>query len=1631
MHHHFVQNGNFLRTGYDLFMASPDFSSLLTCFFRYLASWSTRALSLGAPENVWRAARQQTASIPGAIALLMLVSTVQAQVSPPSHVSVDASASNHQITLSWTAVAGATGYNVKRSVSLTGTATTLVSNTVALTHTDSTATPGTRYFYSVSAQDGAAESTPRSVWASPAVIVDNATAGNTNTNVSFTGTWTASGIAGSHGNASLFTAQVSGATPTATYTFTPTIPARGLYDVYLRWTADPNRATNTPIDLMLADDTRTFSVNQEINGGQWNRVATVACEAGAAMSVVIRNDGANGNVVADGVQLVPRIGPWAPDADLARDYTITAAEDDFDGTSLNGVKWRQFLDRKWYSVSGGQLHLQPTWIGSTPLVSATNAEIQDEANWEEGGIVSNSSQKFGYYEVRLRIPQVPAIGVDTAFWPSAMDNYLHSYEIDAPEFFNKSSDGAANNFGFGVWDHYAPTRDSGHASGRTWDYTANNNTIGNMANFVVIGLEWRTDNSQIVYINGVKKYTAPSSGMNDVESIMPSSMILSTKVVDWLTQNVELDASEATWDYVRYYQKPGWQGAVDGDWSNAANWGAEGVPSGGVAAVFNMPSTTTSVILAADQSLQSLSFDGATTPAHSFSGSGALRLGEPKAGDTTVTHGGILINTEVTTQQTFSVPIVAMQNLQFANSSRYAGGVLTLNGPITGSGTQDVEFITAMPSSGATTLGQIVLGQAIGAGIRHVTKAGDATFVLPANNQHSGRTAIARGGVSIANLSALGTSSTEPLVFRPNTRHSETYRPRLIYTGPADSTNRPVAFTGYSADGVIEASGSGALTWSGQVVITPKTSDPSRAPSSNAYLTLGGTNLSDNTFAGNISDAGVSVTYDSVTTPVTLTVNKANAGTWVLTGTNSTKAALAVNGGKLFIGSGTSGSFDAPSVTVGTSAEIGFGRDDAVSFNKVISGSGGLRKRGAGTLTLAGDHTFTGNATVDAGAMNLTGSLASGGTLSVTANGTLRGSGTSAKNVSIVGTLIASPLTFTGTLTHGSASKLQANFTANNSTSVGNISAGAITVTAGAKVDVILNAGTANLAASYWRSARTIPLMTMTSSSGTFALGTVTNDSAGHAVATYGAFTLQHTATAVNLVWTPIPGFPVIDDPTVSISSPTVTTVALPDADTSLRLSASVGGNATLSWSLMSGPGAATFAGDSASFSLAGRYVIRATASNALGSVTQDLTVDVAPPQSLTFRQGVNGYSHDATFIRADTTTWNSGARDQMLVGKNNSAFRALLSFDLGTLPSYAVSAVQLDVWTDFAAIGSVQTLELRTLHHIFTEGTGNGTVAANGVGSGADWITHDGSNAWSLPGGDFDSTVLSSVPGFNAVTTINTQLTFTSSPAMTAAATTAIASNTPLNFMIYSPLTEAGVANHYTRITSDDHATVARRPQLALTFAHAMLPTVAPGTSPSAAVGAAISLAGSAVNADSSAWSLVSGPGQIWFLDPTTVKFSTPGEYLLRFSGVNLYGESSRTLSVTVTGTAMTPIEIWRQTQFGNHTNSGIGLDTGDSDGDNASNLLEYASAMNPAANDQVPVNATKVGNTLEFIYTKNKSATDVIYTVEWSDDLAVWSSAGVTSSILTDGATTQQIKALVPAGVTRRFVHLKLARP
>jgi len=78
---------------------------------------------------------------------------------PPAPTGVTASAGNNQVNLTWTAVTGATGYNVYRGTS--SGAETLLSartNVSGTTFTDNTAANGTQYFYYVTALNGSLQS---------------------------------------------------------------------------------------------------------------------------------------------------------------------------------------------------------------------------------------------------------------------------------------------------------------------------------------------------------------------------------------------------------------------------------------------------------------------------------------------------------------------------------------------------------------------------------------------------------------------------------------------------------------------------------------------------------------------------------------------------------------------------------------------------------------------------------------------------------------------------------------------------------------------------------------------------------------------------------------------------------------------------------------------------------------------------------------------------------------------------------------------------------------------------------------------------------------------------------------------------------------------------------------------------------------------------------------------------------------------------------------------------------------------------------------------------------------------------------------------------------------------------------
>jgi hypothetical protein len=141
----------------------------------------------------------------------------------------------------------------------------------------------------------------------------------------------------------------------------------------------------------------------------------------------------------------------------------------------------------------------------------------------------------------------------------------------------------------------------------------------------------------------------------------------------------------------------------------------------------------------------------------------------------------------------------------------------------------------------------------------------------------------------------------------------------------------------------------------------------------------------------------------------------------------------------------------------------------------------------------------------------------------------------------------------------------------------------------------------------------------------------------------------------------------------------------------------------------------------------------------------------------------------------------------------------------------------------------------------------------------------------------------------------------------------------------------------------------------------------------------------------------------------------------------------SGLSVQATVPLQVLTQQQNWLQTHFGTTQATGNAADTFDGNSDGEANLLEFATGQNPHLATLTPPGLLRNGTSLEFTYPRSLAALSdgITYTVEWSDDLVTWSTTGITSSILSDNGTTQQIKATFPAGGAKRFVHLKVTRP
>ena len=138
------------------------------------------------------------------------------------------------------------------------------------------------------------------------IIIDN---GDPAT--SSVGVWEQSGGAKPYNADSLYSRDGT----TYTWTFNP--PVTGYYELSMWWTEWPSRTTDAEVSIGSDDGTETVFINQQQNGGQWNRVHEYYYTAGTTYDVTITSTpGSTTSTCADAVRFVKVEEPGPPATDF-------------------------------------------------------------------------------------------------------------------------------------------------------------------------------------------------------------------------------------------------------------------------------------------------------------------------------------------------------------------------------------------------------------------------------------------------------------------------------------------------------------------------------------------------------------------------------------------------------------------------------------------------------------------------------------------------------------------------------------------------------------------------------------------------------------------------------------------------------------------------------------------------------------------------------------------------------------------------------------------------------------------------------------------------------------------------------------------------------------------------------------------------------------------------------------------------------------------------------------------------------------------------------------------------------------------------------------------------------------------
>lgn len=294
--------------------------------------------------------------------------------------------------------------------------------------------------------------------------------------------------------------------------------------------------------------------------------------------------------------------------------------------------------------------------------------------------------------------------------------------------------------------------------------------------------------------------------------------------------------------------------------------------------------------------------------------------------------------------------------VQPAATTRVASdaNLFTINGNITLSPTASDQFV--LQGSGTGTINGIISG----AGRLTRSTTGSTTWTLNGANTYTGQTSISNGALSVQSINsvAVGLRQASSNLGAPTTvaegainLGGSTSTGNLIYAGAGatgETTDRVINLNGSTGSGTITNNGTGPLVFTSNFTVTT-------AASGNKTLTLQGTNTGANEVQGTIPNTTLPATG-------TISLTKANAGTWILSGANSYVGATNVSAGVLNIRNDSALGTNAAGTTVASGATLQIQGGITVTGENLALTGEGVGNVGA-LRNISGNNTWTGNVT--------------------------------------------------------------------------------------------------------------------------------------------------------------------------------------------------------------------------------------------------------------------------------------------------------------------------------------------------------------------------------------------------------------------------------------------------------------------------------------------------------------------------------------------------------------------------------------------------------------------------------------------------------------------------------------------